>query len=265
MKEQLEIKPQFADEHAAPQYHNPNDLSTIEKQLGIIQSAEDTFKKIQEELDEKKNEIEEKDSLIKQANELIQQLREKVDEKEKTKEELLLEVESSKSSEIIQRAIEFANSEKARSKEQAEKEAESIIQNAQTEADKILAEAEKEAKIAEQRKDDANTLYLEIVEKLKNFGIQIDKIISDSKSVKVNKPETKKEVKNNTSDVKGKEVKEPKPAIQKGNKPEDKTEKTDEMNGWSQFGVQEESKPKGKTSRTKTKEEIELAEMLNAK
>lgn len=263
MKEQLEIKPQFADEHAAPQYHNPNDLSTIEKQLGIIQSAEDTFKKIQEELDEKKNEIEEKDSLIKQANELIQQLREKVDEKEKTKEELLLEVESSKSSEIIQRAIEFANSEKARSKEQAEKEAESIIQNAQTEADKILAEAEKEAKIAEQRKDDANTLYLEIVEKLKNFGVQIDKIISDSKSVKVNKPETKKEVKNDTSDVK--EVKEPKPAIKKENKPEDKTEKTDQMTGWSQFGVQEENKPKGKTSRTKTKEEIELAEMLNAK
>lgn len=263
MKEQLEIKPQIADEHAAPQYHNPNDLSTIEKQLGIIQSAEDTFKKIQEELDEKKNEIEEKDSLIKQANELIQQLREKVDEKEKTKEELLLEVESSKSSEIIQRAIEFANSEKARSKEQAEKEAESIIQNAQTEADKILAEAEKEAKIAEQRKDDANSLYLEIVEKLKNFGVQIDNIISDSKSVKVNKPETKKEVKNDTSDVK--EVKEPKPAIKKENKPEDKTEKTDQMTGWSQFGVQEENKPKGKTSRTKTKEEIELAEMLNAK
>lgn len=263
MKEQLEIKPQIADENAAPQYHNPNDLSTIEKQLGIIQSAEDTFKKIQEELDEKKNEIEEKDSLIKQANELIQQLREKVDEKEKTKEELLLEVESSKSSEIIQRAIEFANSEKARSKEQAEKEAESIIQNAQTEADKILAEAEKEAKIAEQRKDDANSLYLEIVEKLKNFGVQIDNIISDSKSVKVNKPETKKEVKNDTSDVK--EVKEPKPAIKKENKPEDKTEKTDQMTGWSQFGVQEENKPKGKTSRTKTKEEIELAEMLNAK
>lgn len=263
MKEQLEIKPQIADEHAAPQYHNPNDLSTIEKQLGIIQSAEDTFKKIQEELDEKKNEIEEKDSLIKQANELIQQLREKVDEKEKTKEEVLLEVESSKSSEIIQRAIEFANSEKARSKEQAEKEAESIIQNAQTEADKILAEAEKEAKIAEQRKDDANSLYLEIVEKLKNFGVQIDNIISDSKSVKVNKPETKKEVKNDTSDVK--EVKEPKPAIKKENKPEDKTEKTDQMTGWSQFGVQEENKPKGKTSRTKTKEEIELAEMLNAK
>ena len=263
MKEQLEIKPQIADEHAAPQYHNPNELSTIEKQLGIIQSAEDTFKKIQEELDEKKNEIEEKDSLIKQANELIQQLREKVDEKEKTKEEVLLEVESSKSSEIIQRAIEFANSEKARSKEQAEKEAESIIQNAQTEADKILAEAEKEAKIAEQRKDDANSLYLEIVEKLKNFGVQIDNIISDSKSVKVNKPETKKEVKNDTSDVK--EVKEPKPAIKKENKPEDKTEKTDQMTGWSQFGVQEENKPKGKTSRTKTKEEIELAEMLNAK
>lgn len=263
MKEQLEIKPQIADEYAAPQYHNPNDLSTIEKQLGIIQSAEDTFKKIQEELDEKKNEIEEKDSLIKQANELIQQLREKVDEKEKTKEEVLLEVESSKSSEIIQRAIEFANSEKARSKEQAEKEAESIIQNAQTEADKILAEAEKEAKIAEQRKDDANSLYLEIVEKLKNFGVQIDNIISDSKSVKVNKPETKKEVKNDTSDVK--EVKEPKPAIKKENKPEDKTEKTDQMTGWSQFGVQEENKPKGKTSRTKTKEEIELAEMLNAK
>jgi hypothetical protein len=263
LKEQLEIKPQIADEHAAPQYHNPNDLSTIEKQLGIIQSAEDTFKKIQEELDEKKNEIEEKDSLIKQANELIQQLREKVDEKEKTKEEVLLEVESSKSSEIIQRAIEFANSEKARSKEQAEKEAESIIQNAQTEADKILAEAEKEAKIAEQRKDDANSLYLEIVEKLKNFGVQIDNIISDSKSVKVNKPETKKEVKNDTSDVK--EVKEPKPAIKKENKPEDKTEKTDQMTGWSQFGVQEENKPKGKTSRTKTKEEIELAEMLNAK
>lgn len=263
MKEQLEIKPQIADENAAPQYHNPNDLSTIEKQLGIIQSAEDTFKKIQEELDEKKNEIEEKDSLIKQANELIQQLREKVDEKEKTKEEVLLEVESSKSSEIIQRAIEFANSEKARSKEQAEKEAESIIQNAQTEADKILAEAEKEAKIAEQRKDDANSLYLEIVEKLKNFGVQIDNIISDSKSVKVNKPETKKEVKNDTSDVK--EVKEPKPAIKKENKPEDKTEKTDQMTGWSQFGVQEENKPKGKTSRTKTKEEIELAEMLNAK
>lgn len=263
MKEQLEIKPQIADEHAAPQYHNPNDLSTIEKQLGIIQSAEDTFKKIQEELDEKKNEIEEKDSLIKQANELIQQLREKVDEKEKTKEEVLLEVESSKSSEIIQRAIEFANSEKARSKEQAEKEAKSIIQNAQTEADKILAEAEKEAKIAEQRKDDANSLYLEIVEKLKNFGVQIDNIISDSKSVKVNKPETKKEVKNDTSDVK--EVKEPKPAIKKENKPEDKTEKTDQMTGWSQFGVQEENKPKGKTSRTKTKEEIELAEMLNAK
>lgn len=263
MKEQLEIKPQIADEHAAPQYHNPNDLSTIEKQLGIIQSAEDTFKKIQEELDEKKNEIEEKDSLIKQANELIQQLREKVDEKEKTKEEVLLEVESSKSSEIIQRAIEFANSEKARSKERAEKEAESIIQNAQTEADKILAEAEKEAKIAEQRKDDANSLYLEIVEKLKNFGVQIDNIISDSKSVKVNKPETKKEVKNDTSDVK--EVKEPKPAIKKENKPEDKTEKTDQMTGWSQFGVQEENKPKGKTSRTKTKEEIELAEMLNAK
>lgn len=263
MKEQLEIKPQIADEHAAPQYHNPNDLSTIEKQLGIIQSAEDTFKKIQEELDEKKNEIEEKDSLIKQANELIQQLKEKVDEKEKTKEEVLLEVESSKSSEIIQRAIEFANSEKARSKEQAEKEAESIIQNAQTEADKILAEAKKEAKIAEQRKDDANNLYLEIVEKLKNFGVQIDKIISDSKSVKVNKPETKKEVKNDTSDVK--EVKEPKPAIKKENKPEDKTEKTDQMTGWSQFGVQEENKPKGKTSRTKTKEEIELAEMLNAK
>lgn len=263
MKEQLEIKPQIADENAAPQYHNPNDLSTIEKQLGIIQSAEDTFKKIQEELDEKKNEIEEKDSLIKQANELIQQLREKVDEKEKTKEELLLEVESSKSSEIIQRAIEFANSEKARSKEQAEKEAESIIQNAQTEADKILAEAEKEAKIAEQRKDDANSLYLEIVEKLKNFGVQIDNIISDSKSVKVNKPEIKKEVKNDTSDVK--EVKEPKPAIKKENKPEDKTEKTDQMTGWSQFGVQEENKPKGKTSRTKTKEEIELAEMLNAK
>lgn len=263
MKEQLEIKPQIADEHAAPQYHNPNDLSTIEKQLGIIQSAEDTFKKIQEELDEKKNEIEEKDSLIKQANELIQQLREKVDEKEKTKEEVLLEVESSKSSEIIQRAIEFANSEKARSKEQAEKEAESIIQNAQTEADKILAEAEKEAKIAEQRKDDANSLYLEIVEKLKNFGVQIDNIISDSKSVKVNKPETKKEVKNDTSDVK--EVKEPKPAIKKENKLEDKTEKTDQMTGWSQFGVQEENKPKGKTSRTKTKEEIELAEMLNAK
>lgn len=263
MKEQLEIKPQIADEHAAPQYHNPNDLSTIEKQLGIIQSVEDTFKKIQEELDEKKNEIEEKDSLIKQANELIQQLREKVDEKEKTKEEVLLEVESSKSSEIIQRAIEFANSEKARSKEQAEKEAESIIQNAQTEADKILAEAEKEAKIAEQRKDDANSLYLEIVEKLKNFGVQIDNIISDSKSVKVNKPETKKEVKNDTSDVK--EVKEPKPAIKKENKPEDKTEKTDQMTGWSQFGVQEENKPKGKTSRTKTKEEIELAEMLNAK
>lgn len=264
MKEQLEIKPQIADEHAAPQYHNPNDLSTIEKQLGIIQSAEDTFKKIQEELDEKKNEIEEKDSLIKQANELIQQLREKVDEKEKTKEEVLLEVESSKSSEIIQRAIEFANSEKARSKEQAEKEAESIIQNAQTEADKILAEAEKEARIAEQRKDDANTLYLEIVEKLKNFGVQIDKIISDSKSVKVDKPGTKKEVnKNDTSDVK--EVKEPKPAIKKENKPEDKTEKTDQMTGWSQFGVQEESKPKGKTSRTKTKEEIELAKMLNAK
>lgn len=263
MKEQLEIKPQIADEHTAPQYHNPNDLSTIEKQLGIIQSAEDTFKKIQEELDEKKNEIEEKDSLIKQANELIQQLREKVDEKEKTKEEVLLEVESSKSSEIIQRAIEFANSEKARSKEQAEKEAESIIQNAQTEADKILAEAEKEAKIAEQRKDDANSLHLEIVEKLKNFGVQIDNIISDSKSVKVNKPETKKEVKNDTSDVK--EVKEPKPAIKKENKPEDKTEKTDQMTGWSQFGVQEENKPKGKTSRTKTKEEIELAEMLNAK
>lgn len=263
MKEQLEIKPQIADEHAAPQYHNPNDLSTIKKQLGIIQSAEDTFKKIQEELDEKKNEIEEKDSLIKQANELIKQLREKVDEKEKTKEEVLLEVESSKSSEIIQRAIEFANSEKARSKEQAEKEAESIIQNAQTEADKILAEAEKEAKIAEQRKDDANSLYLEIVEKLKNFGVQIDNIISDSKSVKVNKPETKKEVKNDTSDVK--EVKEPKPAIKKENKPEDKTEKTDQMTGWSQFGVQEENKPKGKTSRTKTKEEIELAEMLNAK
>lgn len=264
MKEQLEIKPQIAvDENTAPQYHNPNDLSTIEKQLGIIQSAEDTFKKIQEELDEKKNEIEEKDSLIKQANELIQQLREKVDEKEKTKEEVLLEVESSKSSEIIQRAIEFANSEKARSKEQAEKEAESIIQNAQTEADKILAEAEKEAKIAEQRKDDANSLYLEIVEKLKNFGVQIDNIISDSKSVKVNKPETKKEVKNDTSDVK--EVKEPKPAIKKENKPEDKTEKTDQMTGWSQFGVQEENKPKGKTSRTKTKEEIELAEMLNAK
>jgi hypothetical protein len=263
LKEQLEIKPQIADENAAPQYHNPNDLSTIEKQLGIIQSAEDTFKKIQEELDEKKNEIEEKDSLIKQANELIQQLREKVDEKEKTKEEVLLEVESSKSSEIIQRAIEFANSEKARSKEQAEKEAESIIQNAQTEADKILAEAEKEAKIAEQRKDDANSLYLEIVEKLKNFGVQIDNIISDSKSVKVNKPETKKEVKNDTSDVK--EVKEPKPAIKKENKPEDKTEKTDQMTGWSQFGVQEENKPKGKTSRTKTKEEIELAEMLNAK
>lgn len=263
MKEQLEIKPQIADENAAPQYHNPNDLSTIEKQLGIIQSAEDTFKMIQEELDEKKNEIEEKDSLIKQANELIQQLREKVDEKEKTKEEVLLEVESSKSSEIIQRAIEFANSEKARSKEQAEKEAESIIQNAQTEADKILAEAEKEAKIAEQRKDDANSLYLEIVEKLKNFGVQIDNIISDSKSVKVNKPETKKEVKNDTSDVK--EVKEPKPAIKKENKPEDKTEKTDQMTGWSQFGVQEENKPKGKTSRTKTKEEIELAEMLNAK
>lgn len=264
MKEQLEIKPQFsADESTAPQYHNPNDLSTIEKQLGIIQSAEDTFKRIQEELDEKKNEIEEKDSLIKQANELIQQLREKVDEKEKTKEEVLLEVESSKSSEIIQRAIEFANSEKARSKEQAEKEAESIIQNAQTEADKILAEAEKEAKIAEQRKDDANNLYLEIVEKLKNFGVQIDKIVADSKSVKVNKPETKKEVKNDTSDVK--EVKEPKPAIKKENKPEDKTEKTDQMTGWSQFGVQEENKPKGKTSRTKTKEEIELAEMLNAK
>jgi hypothetical protein len=264
LKEQLEIKPQIAvDENTAPQYHNPNDLSTIEKQLGIIQSAEDTFKKIQEELDEKKNEIEEKDSLIKQANELIQQLREKVDEKEKTKEEVLLEVESSKSSEIIQRAIEFANSEKARSKEQAEKEAESIIQNAQTEADKILAEAEKEAKIAEQRKDDANSLYLEIVEKLKNFGVQIDNIISDSKSVKVNKPETKKEVKNDTSDVK--EVKEPKPAIKKENKPEDKTEKTDQMTGWSQFGVQEENKPKGKTSRTKTKEEIELAEMLNAK
>lgn len=264
MKEQLEIKPQIAvDENTAPQYHNPNDLSTIEKQLGIIQSAEDTFKKIQEELDEKKNEIEEKDSLIKQANELIQQLREKVDEKEKTKEEVLLEVESSKSSEIIQRAIEFANSEKARSKEQAEKEAESIIQNAQTEADKILAEAEKEAKIAEQRKDDANSLYLEIVEKLKNFSVQIDNIISDSKSVKVNKPETKKEVKNDTSDVK--EVKEPKPAIKKENKPEDKTEKTDQMTGWSQFGVQEESKPKGKTSRTKTKEEIELAKMLNAK
>ena len=241
MKEQLEIKPQIADENAAPQYHNPNDLSTIEKQLGIIQSAEDTFKMIQEELDEKKNEIEEKDSLIKQANELIQQLREKVDEKEKTKEEVLLEVESSKSSEIIQRAIEFANSEKARSKEQAEKE----------------------AKIAEQRKDDANSLYLEIVEKLKNFGVQIDNIISDSKSVKVNKPETKKEVKNDTSDVK--EVKEPKPAIKKENKPEDKTEKTDQMTGWSQFGVQEENKPKGKTSRTKTKEEIELAEMLNAK
>ena len=263
MKEQLEIKPQIADENAAPQYHNPNDLSTIEKQLGIIQSAEDTFKKIQEELDDKKTEIEEKDLLIKQANELIQQLREKVDEKEKTKEEVLLEVESSKSSEIIQRAIEFANSEKARSKEQAEKEAESIIQNAQTEADKILAEAEKEAKIAEQRKDDANSLYLEIVEKLKNFGVQIDNIISDSKSVKVNKPETKKEVKNDTSDVK--EVKEPKPAIKKENKPEDKTEKTDQMTGWSQFGVQEENKPKGKTSRTKTKEEIELAEMLNAK
>ena len=201
MKEQLEIKPQIADENAAPQYHNPNDLSTIEKQLGIIQSAEDTFKMIQEELDEKKNEIEEKDSLIKQANELIQQLREKVDEKE--------------------------------------------------------------AKIAEQRKDDANSLYLEIVEKLKNFGVQIDNIISDSKSVKVNKPETKKEVKNDTSDVK--EVKEPKPAIKKENKPEDKTEKTDQMTGWSQFGVQEENKPKGKTSRTKTKEEIELAEMLNAK
>lgn len=263
MKEQLEIKPQIADENAAPQYHNPNDLSTIEKQLGIIQSAEDTFKKIQEELDDKKTEIEEKDLLIKQANELIQQLREKVDEKEKTKEEVLLEVESSKSSEIIQRAIEFANSEKARSKEQAEKEAESIIQNAQTEADKILAEAEKEAKIAEQRKDDANSLYLEIVKKLKNFGVQIDNIISDSKSVKVNKPETKKEVKNDTSDVK--EVKEPKPAIKKENKPEDKTEKTDQMTGWSQFGVQEENKPKGKTSRTKTKEEIELAEMLNAK
>lgn len=253
MKEQLEIKPQIADENAAPQYHNPKDLSTIEQQLGIIQSAEDTFKKLQGELDEKKNEIEEKDSLIKQANELIQQLKEKVDEKEKTKEEVLLEVESSKSSEIIQRAIEFANSEKARSKEQAEKEAESIIQNAQTEADKILAEAEKEAKIAEQRKDDANSLYLEIVEKLKNFGVQIDNIISDSKSVKVNKPETKKE------------VKEPKPAIKKENKPEDKTEKTDQMTGWSQFGVQEENKPKGKTSRTKTKEEIELAEMLNAK
>ena len=128
-----------------------------------------------------------------------------------------------------------------------------------------MAEAEKEAKIAEQRKDDANNLYLEIVEKLKNFGVQIDKIVADAKSVKVNKPETKKEVENNTSDVKGKEVKEPKPAIQKENKPEDKTEKTDEMNGWSQFGVQEESKPKGKTSRTKTKEEIELAKMLNAK
>lgn len=263
MKEQLEIKPQIADENAAPQYHNPKDLSTIEQQLGIIQSAEDTFKQLQGELDEKKTEIEEKDSLIKQANELIQQLREKVDEKEKTKEEVLLEVESSKSSEIIQRAIEFANSEKARSKEQAEKEAESIIQNAQTEADKILAEAEKEAKIAEQRKDDANNLYLEIVEKLKNFGVQIDKIVADAKSVKVNKPETKKEVKNDTSDVK--EVKEPKPAIKKENKPEDKTEKTDQMIGWSQFGVQEENKPKGKTSRTKTKEEIELAEMLNAK
>lgn len=264
MKEQLEIKPQIADENAAPQYHNPKDLSTIEQQLGIIQSAEDTFKKLQGELDEKKNEIEEKDSLIKQANELIQQLKEKVDEKEKTKEEVLLEVESSKSSEIIQRAIEFANSEKARSKEQAEKEAESIIQNAQTEADKILAEAEKEAKIAEQRKDDANSLYLEIVEKLKNFGVQIDNIISDSKSVKVNKPETKKEVnKNDASDVK--EVKEPKPDIKKENKPEDKTEKTDQMTGWSQFGVQEENKPKGKTSRTKTKEEIELAKMLNAK
>lgn len=263
MKEQLEIKPQIADENAAPQYHNPKDLSTIEQQLGIIQSAEDTFKKLQGELDEKKNEIEEKDSLIKQANELIQQLKEKVDEKEKTKEEVLLEVESSKSSEIIQRAIEFANSEKARSKEQAEKEAESIIQNAQTEADKILAEAEKEAKIAEQRKDDANNLYLEIVEKLKNFGVQIDKIVADAKSVKVKKPETKKEVENNTSDVK--EVKEPKPAIKKENKPEDKTEKTDQMTGWSQFGVQEENKPKGKTSRTKTKEEIELAEMLNAK
>lgn len=253
------------NEVEAPQYHNPNDLRVIQKQLEAIDEAGKSIEKLNEAISEKDQAISEKDALISKANELISQLEDQLKQKNKDKDEIIKEVESNQSSAIIARAIEFAESEKERALKESQLEVEKIIQNAKNDAESILKKANEDAEEAEQRKKSANELYLDIVEKLKGYGIQINEILSESKTVKKSITFTKKEKSATTKD---KEVQK-KPTVKKEgeeNSEPPKVEVVDSngMNNWNQFEVSSQPEPNEK-KRKQTDDEIALAKKLQMK
>ena len=253
------------NEVEAPQYHNPKDLELIKGQLHAIDEAKEAMQKLNEQLREKEQEIGEKDELISKANELISNLEDEIKQKNQDKDEIIKEVESSQSSAIIARAIEFAESEKERALKESQLEVEKIIQNAKNDAEAILKKANEDAEEAEQRKKSANELYLDIVEKLKGYGIQINEILSESKTVKKPITFTKKE---KQAPVKAKEVqKQPEEKKENTGKSEPpKVEVTDSngMNNWDQFEVSSQPEPIEK-KRKQTDDEIALAKKLKMK
>lgn len=248
-----------------PQYHNPNDLRVIQNQIEAIEQAKESIEKLNEEISEKDQAIQEKDDLISKANQLISNLQDTLEQKNKDKDEIIKEVESNQSSAIIARAIEFAELEKERALKEAQGEVEKIIQNAKNDAEAILNKANEDAEKAEQRKNSANELYLDVVEKLKGYGIKINEILSESKKVEKPITFTKKE---KQTPAKDKEVQK-NPEVKKEDKGKSEPPKVEVvdsngMNNWNQFEVSSQSEPIEK-KRKQTDDEIALAKKLKMK
>lgn len=187
------------------QYHLPKDLEIIAKQKDALQLASQQLEEAKRLIEEKNNLIQEKDKLIADANNLISKLDEENKSFSSTEDEIRKKFEADKSSEIIQSALIFAEDEKNKAVQKAQKQAEEILENAKREADEIILEANNKANEAKEREDIANSLYLEICSKLELFKDQIKDVLKDQESLKLTLNSKKEYNNTNVSDVKSKE------------------------------------------------------------
>lgn len=155
-------------------YHNPKDVEMIKQLRATIRTASDNIRDMQQLEEITKNNLIEKENLINQASKKIEEQDLEISRLKQEKEEILNNKGSIAMQEEISKAIEFGNNLKEEAKKFGESEKERIISEAEAEAKRIISEANKEAKLEMERRDEANKVYHEVMQKIelyhKTFG-----------------------------------------------------------------------------------------------
>lgn len=197
-KKEVESKVEVVSEINEQQYHNPDDIQTIANQATLLAKANEMLQNVEGDIAENARKLSDKDVLLNKANEKIQELQATISNFEAEKEDLKIKIKSEIMTKEIQDTIQLTEDLKKKKIAEAEKEADEIIAQARVEAANIKTELDKEVQIAEERMNKANEIYIEVVEKLKNFHSSIEDILQERKT---SLPETTPEVKDKAETV----------------------------------------------------------------